>query len=199
MAARAYKNVLCYFTEIDVLCDSFHRAAPFVEHLQKLKIYIIKIQKKKIQRLFHIWLVFVTRGLRLNSIKIFCLTNRITTKTYDIIGAWITQVHKVIAQKCNYSAKLQRSNLVWAMFENVALRNNRLNNYFEKSLLINLSHSLDNLHTLNKFSFTFRSRCSQIIFKMNRCLKKFAIFKGKHLCRSLFLIMLHAFSHATVF
>ena len=33
----------------------------------------------------------------------------------------VTQVYKVIAQKCNSSAKLQRSNLVWAMFETVAL------------------------------------------------------------------------------
>ena len=33
----------------------------------------------------------------------------------------ITHVHKLIAQKCNSSANLQRSNLVWAMFENVAL------------------------------------------------------------------------------
>ena len=33
----------------------------------------------------------------------------------------ITKVQKVIAQKCTSSAKLQRSNLVWAMFENVAL------------------------------------------------------------------------------
>ena len=114
-----------------ISCDYYFRgkislnlspcAAPFVEHLQKWKISIIKIQKKKIKRFFHIWLVFVTRGLRLNSIKIFCLTNRITTKIYHINGTWITQVYKVIAQKCNSSTKLQRSSLVWAMFENVAL------------------------------------------------------------------------------
>ena len=55
------------------------------------------------------------------------------------------------------------------------------------------------MHTLNKFSFTFRSSCSQIISKIDRCLKIFAIFIGKHLCRSLFLITLHAFRHATVF
>ena len=66
-------------------------------------------------------------------------------------------------------------------------------------MLINFSHTLDNLHTLNKFRFTFRSNCSQIIFKIDRCLKKLAIFTGKHFCRSLFLITLHAFSHAIVF
>ena len=66
-------------------------------------------------------------------------------------------------------------------------------------MLINFSHTLDNLHTLNKFNFTFTSSCSQIILKIDRCLKRFAIFTGKHLCRSLFLITLHAFNHATLF
>ena len=53
--------------------------------------------------------------------KIFWLTNKITAKTYHINGTRITQVYKVIAQKYNSSAKLQKSNLVWAIFENVAL------------------------------------------------------------------------------
>ena len=57
-------------------------------------------------------------------------------------------ISKVIAQKCNSSGNLQRSSLVWAVFENVAL-----------------SETLDDLHTLDKFSFTFRSSRSQIIFK----------------------------------
>ena len=83
------------------------------------------------------------------------------------------------------------------MFESVSI--SETSDYFEKSLLINFSQTLDNLHTFDKFSFTFRSSCSQIIFKIDRCLKKFAIFTGKHLCQSLFSIMLHAFSHAAVF
>ena len=33
-------------------CGSFRRAAPFVEHLQKYKISIIKVQKKKDQEIF---------------------------------------------------------------------------------------------------------------------------------------------------
>ena len=74
-----------------------------------------------------------------------------------------------------------------------------LKQLLSKSLLIYFSHTLDKLYTLNKFSFTFRSSCSQIIFKIDRCLKRFAIFTGKHLCQSLFLITLHAFRHATVF
>ena len=47
-------------------------------------------------------------GLRLND-------------TTSMEHEWITQVYKVIAQKCNSFAKLQRSNLVWAMFETVTL------------------------------------------------------------------------------
>ena len=38
--------------------------------------------------------------------------------------------------------------------------------YFEKKLPISFSHTLDDLHTLDKFSFTFRSNRSQIIFKI---------------------------------
>ena len=39
--------------------------------------------------------------------------------------------------------------------------------YFEKKKLpISSSHTLDNLHILDKFSFTFRSSRSQIIFKI---------------------------------
>ena len=48
------------------MCGSFRRAPP------KMKNIYYMIQKKKIKRFFHLWLVFVTRGLRLNSIKIFC-------------------------------------------------------------------------------------------------------------------------------
>ena len=46
-------------------------------------------------------------------------------------------------------ARQKRSNLVWAVFENVALL-----------------ETLDNLHTLDKFSLTFRDSCLQIIFKI---------------------------------
>ena len=38
--------------------------------------------------------------------------------------------------------------------------------YFEKNLPISFGHTLDDSHTLDKFSFTFRSRRSQIIFKI---------------------------------
>ena len=40
---------------------------------------------------------------------------------------------------------------------------------------------------------------SEAAVKIDRCLKRFATFTGKHLCRSLFLITLQVFSHATVF
>ena len=64
------------------LCGSFRRAVPFVEHLQNLKRYILKIQKKKIKWFFHIQLVFVTQGVNFKqySINVFCLTNKITFK-----------------------------------------------------------------------------------------------------------------------
>ena len=62
------------------------------EHLQKAppklkEIYILKIQKKKIKLFFHIWLDFVTQGgnFKQYNINIFCLTNKITFKTYDIM------------------------------------------------------------------------------------------------------------------
>ena len=97
---------------------------------------------------------------------------------------------------CKLTKKQPRLSYVWKC---CTFRNNRLNNYFEKSLLINFSHTLDNLHTLNKFSFAFRSSCSQIMFKIDRCLKRFAIFTGKHLCRSVLLTTLQFFSHGTVF
>ena len=48
------------------------------------KYLLSRYKRKIIKRFFHIWFVFVTWGLRLNSIKIFCLTDRITIKTYDI-------------------------------------------------------------------------------------------------------------------
>ena len=78
-------------------------------------------------------------------------------------------ISKVASQKCNSSGNLQRSKLIWAVFENVVL-----------------SETLDDLDALEKLSFTFRSSRSQIIFKI--CLKYFAIFTGKHLYSSLFLI-----------
>ena len=37
--------------------------------------------------------------------------------------------------------------------------------YFEKKLPISFSHTLDHLHTLNKFSFTFGNSHLQIILK----------------------------------
>ena len=46
-------------------------------------------------------------------------------------------ISKVVRQKCGFSGNLQ-SNLVWAVFENVAL-----------------SETLDDLHTLDNFNFTF--------------------------------------------
>ena len=61
--------------------------------------------------------------------------------------------------------------------------------YFEKKLPISFSHTLDDLHTLDKFSFTFRSSRSQIIFK---------IVVLKHLYWSLLSVRLEAFSPATL-
>ena len=52
----------------------------------------------------------------------------------------------VVTQKCNSSGNLQRSNLVRDVFENVAP-----------------SETLDDLQTLDKFSFTSRSSRLQIM------------------------------------
>ena len=48
-------------------------------------------------------------------------------------------------------------------------RDSHLNHYstLKKKLPISFSHTLDDLHTLDKFSFTFRSSRSQIIFKID--------------------------------
>ena len=117
-----------------ISCDYYFRgkislnlspcAAPFVEHLQKWKISIIKIQKKKIKRFFHIWLVFVTQGLRLNSIKIFCLTDRIMIKTYDINqNAPLLQTYKQATSfelylKMLHFQKIPFKQLLWKKFSN---------------------------------------------------------------------------------
>ena len=117
-----------------ISCDYYFRgkislnlspcAAPFVEHLQKWKISIIKIQKKKIKRFFHIWLVFVTQGLRLNSIKIFCLTDRIMIKTYDISqNAPLLQTYKQATSfelylKMLHFQKIPFKQLLWKKFSN---------------------------------------------------------------------------------
>ena len=55
-------------------------------------------------------------------------------------------ISKVLIQKCNSSGNLQRSKLVWAVFENFAL-----------------SESLEDLQTLDKFSYTSRSTRLQIM------------------------------------
>ena len=117
-----------------ISCDYYFRgkvslnlspcAAPFVEHLQKWKISIIKIQKKKIKRFFHIWLVFVTQGLRLNSIKIFCLTDRIMIKTYDINqNAPLLQTYKQATSfelylKMLHFQKIPFKQVLWKKFSN---------------------------------------------------------------------------------
>ena len=49
-------------------------------------------------------------------------------------------ISKVVTQKCNSSENLQRSKLFWAVFQNFAL-----------------SESLEDLQTLDKFSYTSRS------------------------------------------
>ena len=109
---------------------------------------------------------------------------------------WLTS--KVIAQKLALLQIYKEATSFELCLKMLHFQKHPLDNYFDKSLLINFSHTLDNLHTLNKFSFTFRSSCSQIIFKIDRCLKNFAIFTGKHLCWGLFLIKLPAFSSATL-
>ena len=80
-------------------------------------------------------------------------------------------ISKTVRQEGNSSGNLQRSNLVWALIKNVVLL-----------------ETLDDLDTLDKFSYTFRSSRSHIIFSEKKCLKNFVIFIGKHLCWSLFLI-----------
>ena len=60
-------------------------------------------------------------------------------------------ISKVVRQKCGFSGNLQ-SNLVWAVFENVAL-----------------SETLDDLHTLDKFNFTFSKEVSNFLtFRSSR-------------------------------
>ena len=76
-------------------------------------------------------------------------------------------ISKVVTQKCNSSRNLQRSNLVCAGFENVVLSETAIQTATLKKILpINFSCTLDDLHTLDKFSFTFRYSRSQIIFKI---------------------------------
>ena len=78
-------------------------------------------------------------------------------------------ISKVVRQKYNSSGNLQRSNLVWAVFENVVL-----------------SETLDDLRTFGKFTFTFRSSRSQLIFKID-VIKILQYSQGrKHLCWGLF-------------
>ena len=52
--------------------------------------------------------------------------------------------------------------------------------YFEKKLPISFSHTLDDLHTLDKFSFTFRSSRSHIISKIG--LLKFQQYSQENTC-----------------
>ena len=92
---------------------------------------------------------------------------------------------------CELTKKQLPFSYIWKC---CTFRNNCLNSYFEKSLLINFSHTLDNLHL-----WTNSALLSEAAVKIDRCLKRFATFTGKHLCRSLFLITLQVFSHATVF
>ena len=72
-------------------------------------------------------------------------------------------ISKVASQKCNSSGNLQRSKLVWAVFENVVL-----------------SETLDDLDALEKLSFTFRSSRSQIIFKI--CVLNISQYSQENTC-----------------
>ena len=63
---RFFLPIWIYFCAAPFVSSSSRRAPP------KIKNIYYQDTKEKIKRFFHIWLVFVTRGLRLNSIKIFC-------------------------------------------------------------------------------------------------------------------------------
>ena len=127
------------------------------------KYLLSRYKRKRSKDCFKYGLFFVTPRLRMNSIKIFCWTNRITIKTYDTV----THVHQVIAQKYSSPANLQ-----WTTSFELCLKMLHLQKQPFKQL-INFSHTLDKLDTLNKFSFTFRSSCSLIMFKIDSCLKIF--------------------------
>ena len=114
-----------------------------------------------------------------------------------LITKLIWLISKVIAQKCSSSANLQETSFELCL-KMLHFQKQPFKQLLWKKFANKFSHTLDNLHTLDKFSFTFRSRCSQIILKIDRCLKNFAIFTGKHLRWSLFLIMLQAFRPATL-
>ena len=96
---------------------------------------------------------------------------------------------------CKFSKKQPRLSCVWKC---CTLRNSHSNNDLEKGFPINFSHTLDDLHTSDKFSLTFKTNRWQIIFKIDRCLHYFSIFTKKHLCWGLFLITLQTFSSATL-
>ena len=74
-------NSMFMFNNFIELCSSFCRAPP------KMKNIYYQDTKEKDQKIFsHMWLVLSHGGYVLNSIIIFCLTNRITIKTYGING-----------------------------------------------------------------------------------------------------------------
>ena len=78
-------------------------------------------------------------------------------------------ISKVVRQKCDSSGNLQRSNLVWAVLENDVL-----------------SETVDDLHTLDRFNFTFRSSCSQIIFKIG--VLKISLYSQENTCVGVFFL-----------
>ena len=80
-------------------------------------------------------------------------------------------ISKVVRQKYDSSGNLQKSNLIWAVFENVVL-----------------SETLDDLHTLGKFTFTFRSCRLQIIFKID--VLKILQYSQRNICVGLFFATL---------
>ena len=84
-------------------------------------------------------------------------------------------ISKGVTQKCNSSENLQRS--IVALSEQ---KHTHFNNYFEKISPLNFSYNLDDLHNLDKFSFTFRSRLSQIIFKI--CALKISQYSQENTC-----------------
>ena len=95
-----------------------------------------------------------------------------------------------------FRKKRPRLGCVW---KSCTFRSRHLNNYFKNNLLTNFSHTLDNLNSLGKLHSFFFQKQPFADNLQNRSLKNFAIFTGKHLYCSLFLITLQAFQICEIF
>ena len=128
------------------------------------------------------------------------LTGKITIKTYNINETSVTHVDRtkliwvtsnVITKKCYFFAKFERSNLVLAVFENVALSETAIKQpqHFEKNFTSKFQPNSGRFACFGQIQLYFQTQLFADNLQ-NRCLKNFAIFTGKHLCWSFLLITL---------